>query len=85
MINLSRIAAMFPGESVRRVGSKSLFRVGDNKIVSYTTIIGRKVDGIWYILESGIYSKTTSRHCNYMARELKEVVRIKNFGEIPKT
>ena len=46
--------------SIQQIGKKQLFIVDGNKLVSYSTIIGYKHNGTWYITTKK-FSPTTSK------------------------
>ena len=52
---------------VKQINSMQLFIINNDTLVSYKTIVGRLIDGVWYIT-SQRYSRTTTRQLNMFKR-----------------
>ncbi len=87
MTTIVDVKSQFNTDNVKQAGSKQLFVVNDNTLVSYRTIVGKLIDGTWYITTEK-YSVTTTRQCNQFANEaIREATRkgfkVERVTELP--
>jgi len=66
-ITVFEVRNKFKPCKIEQVGHKQLFIMDNRLLVSYLTIVGVEIAGIWY-LTSKKYSRTTSRQLNYFSQ-----------------
>lgn len=88
MTCLSVLKAKYPTAEISQIGSKELFLVehtefAESYLVSYLTVIGIKVKGIWRF-STKRYSNTSTKHLNFFKKQLnswEKFVDIDNLEE----
>ena len=68
MTTITDVKLQFNTDNVKQVGSKQLFVVNDNTLVSYRTVVGKLVDKTWYFTTEK-YSVTSTKQCTQFANE----------------
>lgn len=83
MTTITDVKLQFNTDNVKQVGSKQLFVVNDNTLVSYRTIIGKLITGIWHITTEK-YSVTTTKQCNQFANEaIRKGFKVERVAVLP--
>ncbi len=68
MTTIADVKSQFNTDNVKQVGSKQLFVVNSNTLVSYRTIVGKLIDRTWYFTNERC-SVTTAKQITQFANE----------------
>lgn len=75
-MNIKNVINLWANNKPGRAGNVS---TDGNVLYSYRTVIARKRNGKAFVLNAGAVSVTTSKHSNWAAAAVQDVVRVSSF------
>lgn len=70
-VTKTEIKYLFNTDNVKQYGSKQLFLVDGDKLVSYGTIVAKRLPSGMWIVAARTYSVTTRKHINFWLKTVK--------------